>query len=362
MLRPTLIVLVVAAPVGGCAVEPVDTVPQAVAKSDPCEQEWRCGGNSPLIDLQLGFHDFSLDPAKPNAAKLGLHGSENGDIWIDGIRYSLGLEDARLVARSSRKTLRSTELLGGIIPIDSDGRSPAYYIRIANVREMTYPFGPPDPLDAYVLEWADAGTQTYVNLCANPPHYLLNRSVEHAFIELLGLDPSEAVVFGLDVIDTTAKRMQQTGDDRRFNIGCAGHTLAKLHLTRNTLGSTPYQDPWLHAERRQATMKLLVGDYCGTGRSFTLPGQPLQWKGDVDDARDSYFTGVAIAGIEARWNAEGATCISEPRMATSTLVDAPKYFPDIWAQLKEECDRPACSPEDPDELDGHTRVSGIVGP
>ena len=47
-----------AAATAGCAEPPTGAMRQAVS-SDPCGQEWRCGGNSPVINAQ-GFHDMSL--------------------------------------------------------------------------------------------------------------------------------------------------------------------------------------------------------------------------------------------------------------------------------------------------------------
>jgi len=335
-----------AAAVAGCAGAPDGEVSEAVS-SDPCEQEWRCGGNSPVVDAH-GFHELSLLEV-PNEAGMMVHGSAGqAVINVRGRPYQLAIEDSQIVARNGPLTLTGRALLGAIIPLDGP-HGASYELRIEAARLMPFPFplGSVEPVAAYVLGWRSvtAAPTAFVNLCAHPPVDLLTLSAEQAFPELLGLAPTEAVVFAGDRIDGAAKTMSATPDPGWFNIGCAGHTIAKLHLTRNTIASQHAADPRVLRDRRQATFKLLVADYCGTGRAFTVPGKPLQWKGDAGEPRDAFFAGVPLAGIEARWTASGASCLSTPRLAT-------------MAEIAAECEPPPqCAPAGPDQLAGALRVS-----
>lgn len=76
------------------------------------------------------------------------------------------------------------------------------------------------------------------------------------------MELDEAIVFETDRFDAASKTMDPVGDPRWFNIGCAGHTLAKMHLTRNTIASGAAAHG-VSANDRQATLKMLVADYCG---------------------------------------------------------------------------------------------------
>ncbi|HMG20366.1 MAG TPA: ADYC domain-containing protein, partial [Kofleriaceae bacterium] len=153
-----------------------------------------------------------------------------------------------------------------------------------------------------------------------------------------------------------AKTMQPYADDNRFNCGCASHLLAKLRLTRNTIHGQAAGMPqaW---ERRQATMKMLAADYCGTGEPNTVGGQKLVWKGDLM----RYYRAPVV--IEARWDETGATCLTEPRMLHPTSDLGKKTFPRPWDAIKASCkghkSLPKCVPEDPASFDGKLRVSGI---
>lgn len=323
--------------------EPIARAPRGGA-GDPCSQEWRCGANSPVIDTDKGFHDLNLD-GLPNDAGMRLHSPAL--MWNEQ-GFDLAIEDGRIVGRTEGRTALARDALRGAeIWIDTDTASPAYKISIEQVHTIPFPFpyGSTDELEVYVFGWRAASDPTSVgNLCRNPPRHLSGGSHDtRAYAELLGMDPDDALVFAGDRIYDATKTMSKDPDPGWFNIGCAGHTVAKLHLTRNTLASETASVPAASHAKRQATLKLLVADYCGTGRSFTVPGQPLEWKGQPGDARDSYFTTPAT--LEARWNRNGATCVSVPRMVVSTLKSAREYYPsaaDVWEEIRSECDLPSC--------------------
>jgi len=342
---------------GGC-VEPAAPL-ETILRPGKCGA-WQCGANSPVVDNVLDFHDLHLG-GLPNEAGLSLH---QPALVAKGERYDLAIDNNKIVGKRSGATVLSGDaLLGAEIWLDTTDASPAYKIGIQNVRTMDFPY-PGDTgeqLEVYVFSWSTAGssssttadagssapTSTFSNLCSNPPFDLLqfgkpNDHQSFAYSELLGMDPPEALVFSGDRIDANLKLMSETADPSWFNFGCAGHALAKLQLTRNTLASTP-PSPFLaptHA-MRQATLKLLVADYCGTGRAFTVAGQPLGWKGFDSEAKGD-FEPVPIrtlTGIEALWNENGAICLNTPRVAQSHLLSAKEEFPDVRKDIEDECGR-----------------------
>jgi hypothetical protein len=98
----------------------------------------------------------------------------------------------------------------------------------------------------------------------------------------------------------------------RFNIACVGTALAKLHLHRHTEAA---EAPRANLDAQQALLRMLTGDYCGDGRSYTMNGRQLEYtynqtwyplyprfSKDKDDA------------LDAVWNRDGAVCIEKPRL------------------------------------------------
>ena len=114
-----------------------------------------------------------------------------------------------------------------------------------------------------------------------------------------------AVIFRGDRYDEKAKTVNETGGtDTWFNIACAGTTVAKMHLLRHTwAGNRDGRRP-TSENQRQAVLKMLVADYCGNGKPFTVDGHPLvyaynkAWEPSVD------FT--TAASLDAVWNASHA--------------------------------------------------------
>jgi hypothetical protein len=111
-----------------------------------------------------------------------------------------------------------------------------------------------------------------------------------------------------------------------FNIACIGSAISKLHLLRHTSASqgenisSNLQPDEL---QRQALLRLLTGDYCGTGNLFIQNGIPIHLefnnspyqpttdsKFEIDNHSDS---------IDARWDHTGATCIGIPRLGVGVL-------------------------------------------
>lgn len=346
---------------GGC-VEPAAPL-EPILRSGKCGA-WQCGANSPVVDNVLAFHDLHLQ-GLPNDAGLSLH---RPAMVARGEEYDLAIENNQIVGRQLRHDeLWGNELVGAEILLDTKDASPAYKIRIEKVRMLEFPFpeGVHEQQEVYVFSWSaaatpsgtttDAGSSapnpTFTNLCSNPPfEFFAKYGQNHNRVrsELFGMNPDEALVFSGDRIDANRKLMSETADPSWFNVGCAGHALAKLQLTRNTLASRPPL-PFLASTHamRQATLKLLTADYCGTGRAFTVAGQPLGWKGSDAESKGNFdpVPIEALNGIEAFWNENGAICLTTPRVEQSDLPIAKEKFPDVRQDIANECgpSLPLCS-------------------
>ena len=317
------------------------------------EQEWECSSNSPEID-HYGFHELNLFGER-NSSNIAIESfGGRSQIVKNGQSYDLMVKESRIMgAYKGSPVLTGAALVGAEIRLVLNG-APDYVIRIEGVRAIKFPYGTPDPLEAYTLSWygPNLAPDSKRNVCkavssaASVPSKLAASRTRPPVLdpELLNLGKLESVVFEGDRINAGAKTMHPFFDDAWFNIGCAGHTLAKLHLMRHTLGGSAPSFGITH-EEQQATLKLLTADYCGRGRPFTIAGVPLVWQGDVMTYRSTPWK------LEARWNENGATCLNLPRLS---LQD-----PDVAAQIAAECAIPTCSDGDPYSYGNALRVSSL---
>lgn len=123
--------------------------------------------------------------------------------------------------------------------------------------------------------------------------------------------------------------------ERWFNIACQGGAIAKMRLLGYDPDPTsprapappiwagprgrnqpPAEPPAPADERdeRQATLKMITGKYCGQ-RSHTAPGTRVSWTPlDRDPDRRKAKEIEADANLEAFWRANGAVCLSTPRV------------------------------------------------
>src|SRR5215510_404452 len=320
----------------GCGVTAdLSTVVQAVCPPSAC------GVNDPGIDAR-GFHSVSKS-GQVNEAGYKLVRFEK-----DGVQFKLDVTHGYLTgSRGPRVVLSGQTLVGAKLVLeDKDGASRS--IRIARVGQMTFLIGDPDPIETYVFEYQTIGTGGWRNLCAQRDLF----TVVDPGLDAMGMQPDETILFEGDRIDLDSKTVAVEPDLDWFNIGCAGHVLSKLHLTRNTLASTSAVPGALSFPGRQATLKLLTADYCGDGTPFTVTGQRLVWRGGQMQYNEM------PASIEAHWGAQGALCLDTPRMAVPTTDEGAIMFPDIWAAIAAHCRPPSCQEYDPT---GEQRISGNPG-
>jgi hypothetical protein len=293
----------------GCGLDAVDAPPEP-PEIEP--YDFRCNwcGNSPQL-ARGGMYYASLfgiqDDMKFSLETIG----GRAQIWrADGRPFDLHVEKSRLFGVDQRGTvMEHAGLFDAQIHV-LQGGMPVYNIRIGKAREVAT-VDPKVKVEVYEMFWHPLNGAPEAELCNLPGEQDANgglRPVDDEIGDLQGMTEFETVLFEGDYIDRVTKRMSTDAewDPSWFNFGCAGRTLAKMRLLLKTTGSRPQSEPW---ELRQATLRMLVGDYCGTGVPYTHHGVSLVW----DDNRLMRYGRPPIS-LEAQWTEERALCIDHTRL------------------------------------------------
>jgi hypothetical protein len=328
----------------GCSqVEDTSEDLQSVGGGGHCPP-WVCA-NSPEVMLN-GMHDANLR-GLPNKQGIWLEGvspkSRVPAIFVGGVPYKLLVSPRwnKLGAQTPGGTLQGAQLVGAELHLLYENR-PLVNIRIDSVREIAFPIGDPFPIEVYKLSWYEpwTGGQIGKNVCNGP-------EATDAKNDLLGMAKDETLVFVGDRIDGDRLTIADDPDNVWLNFGCAGRTLAKLFLTRNTNASGS-QNP----RANQATLKMMAADYCGKGEPITMSGTPIRWQGGLVQYMPTPDK------IEARWDENGARCVNDLRLEANPNPD----FPDPRAKLMSFCKPPPCTNTNLYDFDGALRVSAIPMP
>lgn len=341
-----VVVLGVACCVVGClAPGVVDDRPgegaaaQATVGND-CDMSGCGNSNSPEIDHR-GMHELDL---------TGMVANDNGfriaSYSKNGVQYRPVVDKATLTGRDL-KTGAIVLQGGGMTPFSLIGSyfvvtnvkyaNLEYVIQIDDVGVVEYQAKPGEHVwttPTYFVNWtvsrnsAQQGGTTWKNICSSPP-------TDNN--DTFGMNRFHVVLFEGDRISAQKKEVYDV-DKRWFNIGCASHALAKQHLFGHTQGAMDTSPEFTTTlPERTAHLKMLAADYCGQGVALTMAGQPLRWR----DHRGWFPyapSGPMPLVLEARWSAEGATCLNEPRIAAhSQTAESRMFFPDIWGAIKDAC-------------------------
>ncbi len=329
----------------GCAMEPSEPAQAAVTQGIRECPEDTCGSNSPKIETE-GFHELNVK-GLPNDQNMRLTSAKLGRTAVE-----IFVDKGRLYAVTPQGLRRSgVQLIGLRLLLDATLKDSVipYELEVVGYRDLPYPvpLKSTDSTGAYIVEYVDRDGQRR-NLCAPRS----GGSQDLPYDEALGMQPREVLLFEGDRINTETMSIDPAIDRSWINLGCYGHTLAKLHLTRNSTASKALA--YGHdLDHRQATLKMFVGDYCGTGRPFTVSGQPISWR---DDTGVMEFYGAPFS-LDARWDARGAACMVEPRMLYPATTEGARKFPNIVNQISAECSVPICANTNFGDFDGHPVVS-----
>lgn len=331
---------------GGCALSPdAEPLAEQVQSIRECPED-TCGSNSPRVEA-FNFHELST------AGRANPQGMRISSATLGRSSVRLKVDRGHLLADTKNGVVSGAGLIGLtinlVVPAGEAVRT--YGLQIIGYRDLPYPVpsSSKDVTGAYTVQYVDSrGVRQ--NLCNG------GGSQDLPPDEGFGQKADEAVFFEGDRINTETMTIDPGFESSWFNIGCAGHTLAKLHLTRNSTASGAAQYGHQHADR-QATLKMFVADYCGNGVPFTVAGQPLAWR-DPQGVMDFYGTPTTL---EARWTAAGASCLGTPRMTNPATAEGAIKFPDIYQAIKQVCPDllklHRCSVPDITDFDGQLRVS-----
>lgn len=139
-------------------------------------------------------------------------------------------------------------------------------------------------------------------------------------------DAAWAVLISGERYDWPGKAVSATGAQASgwFNIACSGNGLYKVKLMGYDARPPQTSSYSTTADERQAALKMLTADYCGSGTSFTETGWPLTWH-NTDGW--SYNSDSDSDPLEALWDADGVVCL-----------DAPRLGADEWASIQAACE------------------------
>lgn len=335
--------LVLLASLTACAV-PAEPELGTIEQGLRCAPDF-CGTNSPLM-TKNGVWELSLKGRRNEQGFRILGFGKDADF------YTLLVKDSRIIGLDAHGNvaLEGARLIGARIYLERSGVQTAIEITAASeIKELVAPH---QLLGSYVLDWgvvvgyrlpgpmyagqtAEGGFVPVLGptaaVCPVPEWYeesYVGSMMEWDETTYSGMWPFQSLVFEGDRFDPIARTVQPLPDDNWFNIGCGVHTLAKLRLTRNTIHTAP---SWRQV---QAAMKMLGADYCGGGKAFTFPGEPLVWR---DLTAMPYRSMNAKHELEARWDENGARCINSPRLARTYNPAGPATYANIWQAIEDEC-------------------------
>lgn len=318
---------------GACALDAdTGTATGALGVKD-CD-DWICGSNSPVID-GLGFHELNLDGA------------------FDSDGFRLGYVEVNEIP-----TAKLT-VVNGVIGFATLGTGQPFYpgpgddvqiqifYKTVEYRMRIFKTNPHTPFWA-TLGGANPGFTSYI-IQWNQPSANRDWAYLCQHTDAPDLDQYYATVFEGERIVADTKRIASY-NPRWFNIGCAGSTQAKLQLTGHTQAAER-QGFSTTLPERQTMIKMLSGDYCGTGKPFTVAGQPLHW---TDDHGTMHLPLSQEETLEAEWGPDGAVCLKKPRvLANPTPLDVEVFGNDngqidqamFLTSIADECGRtlPPCT-------------------
>ncbi|MEM6290133.1 MAG: ADYC domain-containing protein [Myxococcota bacterium] len=240
----------------------------------------KCGfTNSPILDgMSLSEATFgqAVMPGMPRLHALVDPGGNAWDVKVD---------HGRLLAVHEGDFVGEYDLEGWTLEAkDVDGT-----IREAEIYKFDW-----------VLDWTDAGgaVPTY-GLAFPEPDGLTNVCPE------LASDETTVVFINGERYDhATGEVIGQQNDVT--TIACRGHALAKMAMLQHV----PY-DGVTDEPERQATLRMLRGDYCGDGVPHTVVNNPLEWtddRGFVEWDPDTFSP-----TLEGYWTEDGALCVDTYR-------------------------------------------------
>lgn len=272
--------------------------------------KWVCGANDPLLSVY--FHELS---------ELGFENDEGLKIigmQVGPLLYKVDVTNGELRGkRPGFADIAGPALQNKIIKVAGGGKT--FLLKIEDPPSMT-PLYPPGSGNtyAYRITYTVLGEGDHAKpLCSAPWDYTGEQ-------DTLFQNKWTVLLFEGDRYDAKLKRIKGYSSDW-FSVACAGHALSKLDLTHHTSVTSGGAYVTSIAER-DTELGMYTANYCpGTGISFTVGGQELGWKDDK--GWFAYWYPIPNLTLEARWNAQGAVCVEEPRLNGTVNPLALQLFP-----------------------------------
>ncbi len=266
---------------------------------------WQCGTNSAEInDLPIG--ELHAYPGQ----NTGLVNAWNAQLvdfrTMRGNDYVIRFDEGNLYASNGQETLTGDDLVGTALVIRDTTTDTDIEVQIHKYEQVPSWTTEPFMVDRYIFATYNEELGFFTPACTDAD-------------ESLG-ESAWAVLIGGERYSWEDKTVAASGEDARgwFNIACYGNSLYKMKL----MGYDPVPDRenphQTVPEQRQAALKMLTADYCGTGTSFTETGTPLYWRNSAGWSENSVPPEVSL---EAYWTADGALCLDTPRLGSDTLQE-----------------------------------------
>lgn len=302
---------------------------------------WDCNKNHPVL---TGFPVPELhEGGEPTEDDVRIVSFEK-----NGVPYHFDVTAGQirgLDAPGGNALLTNGNVIGSVITVTNDVRT--WEIRIAGYTyALQYWYGD-GWVWAYHLEYRQISPyDTAVDdLCNEPPS--------------LGAEPgwpmgfeTYAILIDDERYDREKIKVEEDDVDAEgwFNIACAGTALAKMVLLHADPNETTGNYPTTKAQRT-ATLKMLTGDYFGTGYSFTEAGQDLWWTSEM--GWHALVPPQNPDDPEAIWTDTGARCLTTPRLLDeypgdnrqlSIAQQIAAYAQDNGLPKLRRCDDPSVAP------------------
>ncbi|WP_428261539.1 ADYC domain-containing protein [Haliangium sp.] len=343
LITAPALALALLAGVGGCMLEYDGAESDALDPADLGEVHLAlsncvgvlCGTNTGKIyDKIMGWLSETPGVAEVDGFSLRYLEKKSGGL---SQTYNLRVAEGRLQGfQDGVLMLDNEQLEGAFFTLERNGDF--YNVFIDDVMDITTPDGVKVPayklrykLDAPALP--DGRPVTEELLCPNWKYAEVDELVgpgEGAYSIIIHGEryPND----GLDAADI----MTGTNADGWFHFACASTALFKMVMVGHDPKVTdPLAPGYSTTAQRLATLRMFIADYCGTGRTFTVTGEPLIWGGPADP--EKFFFGLNPKLRETIWTPDGAHCLDVARYADKD--------PWIYFGIFAECGAlpPACS-------------------
>jgi hypothetical protein len=308
-----------------CTEMPTTASSSAAGTTTNCS-DWGCLSNAASMGDRLVFHELDACNQRVNAAGIKLVGFQLG-----GTAMSLRVRGDALIAIDTVTSTQFTgnQLVGGILKLASTATGEFFDVPITDVGQTNFWVGPMAPTPAYTFQFRIGKAPSQFPDPTDRDGFTAVCAGKHLDAESLlhhPVDQQVAVVFGRDRYNARTKTVTvNPNDECWFNIACAGSAVAKMHLLRHTEAGSDATHTTTQPQR-QAMLKTITDDICGTGHSFTQDGEDVYYR----DLRAWHPLPSVLGTTEAIWDPGGAVCLDEPRRLKED-------GPDLRTQINAEC-------------------------